>query len=221
MVFPKNCLSCGNEGSYICPVCLAKVKPARPRCSYCGIASINGVTHGRCTQKQGLDGLISVWEYEGVIRKALLALKYKYATEISSLVSGHIIKKLKSKGFSFRVPDSATLVPIPIYWYRQNTRGFNQSIEIGRVVAAQMGWKFAPDILTKRKSTVSQVELKGGPRRENLKGVFVVSPGIRIKKYPNPLLFDDVFTTGSTLHEAAQALKLAGIKEVWGLTIAR
>jgi len=35
------------------------------------------------------------------------------------------------------------------------------------------------------------------------------------------LLIDDVWTTGATLKAAAQALKKAGAKGVWGLTIAR
>jgi orotate phosphoribosyltransferase len=31
----------------------------------------------------------------------------------------------------------------------------------------------------------------------------------------------DVFTTGSTIKEAAKVLKKAGIEKVWGMTIAR
>lgn len=35
------------------------------------------------------------------------------------------------------------------------------------------------------------------------------------------LIFDDVVTTGSTLREACNTLKRAGVQKVWGLTIAR
>jgi predicted amidophosphoribosyltransferase len=84
-----------------------------------------------------------------------------------------------------------------------------------------MGWKFIPDLLIKNKSTASQVELKGDDRRQNLHGVFSLNPSYILSTIPNILLFDDVFTTGSTLREAAKVLKRAGVEKVWGLTIAR
>jgi predicted amidophosphoribosyltransferase len=68
-------------------------------------------------------------------------------------------------------------------------------------------------------STASQVELKGDERRQNLKGGFAPNPKIQL---PDSIrLFDDVFTTGSTIREAAKVLKRAVVKKVWALTIAR
>jgi predicted amidophosphoribosyltransferase len=32
---------------------------------------------------------------------------------------------------------------------------------------------------------------------------------------------DDVWTTGATMRECAKVLKQSGVKEVWGLTLAR
>jgi predicted amidophosphoribosyltransferase len=100
-------------------------------------------------------------------------------------------------------------------------RGFNQSEEIGKLVAREMGWGFVPDLLVKNKSTASQVELSVKERKENLQGVFSLSPNISISECPSIVLFDDVFTTGSTLKEAAKVLRHAGVEKVWGMTIAR
>lgn len=220
LLFPKSCLGCGRSGGYICSDCVAKVRLAQPICPYCERASIDGITHVRCQKKFGLDGLISIWEYEGVIRKAILALKYKYATLVGQELMDHFLHQLLT---GFLPVDSKVLIPIPLYWYRENTRGFNQSIEIGKSVAATMNWKFMPDLLIKKEPTISQVELKGDERRQNLRGVFAVNP-IRESLFINlksVVVFDDVFTTGSTLREAAKVLKRAGVSKVWGLTIAR
>lgn len=68
-----------------------------------------------------------------------------------------------------------------------------------------MGWEFLPDLLIKREPTAPQVELKGDERRQNLKGVFGLNSKIQL---PNSvIIFDDVFTTGSTLREAAKSSK--------------
>ena len=87
------------------------------------------------------------------------------------------------------------------------------------MVAIAMNWTFLPDLLIKKQSTLSQVELKGDERRQNLKGAFTLNLKVQIPD--SVLLFDDVFTTGSTIRESGKVLKRAGVKKVWGLTIAR
>lgn len=216
LVFPKTCLSCGSEGRYICRDCMGKVPHAQPICPYCKHPSIDGATHINCLKKLGIDGLTSIWKYEGVVKKAILALKYKYATEIGKEISEYAITSLSSLVF----PTAYNLVPIPIYWHKQNTRGFNQSIELGGNIAENLRLKFIPDLLIKHKSTISQVELSGEERRQNLRNVFILNPSYQLLA-TDYLLFDDVFTTGSTLFEATKVLKRRGVKRVWGLTIAR
>jgi len=215
LIFPKTCLGCGKEGKYICENCLARVKLLKPACPYCEKASIDGFTHVKCRKKYGLDSLTSIWDYEGVIKKAILALKYKYSTEAGRELSSLFVRELKKSNLI----KEGTLVPIPIHWQRENVRGFNQSVEIGRVVAKEMGWGFIPNLLVKNRTTMSQVELSVEERKQNLKGVFSLSPGFKMSD--SIILFDDVFTTGSTLKEAAKVLKHAGVQKVWGLTIAR
>lgn len=215
-VFPKNCLGCNRSGVYICPACMSKVRVLRPVCPYCERPSIDGFTHPKCAKKYGLDGLISLWKYEGVVKKAIWAIKFKYATEVGEELSGICAENLRNilpSGYGFEA-----VVPIPIHWHRQNVRGFNQSQLIGKVVARQLGWKFEPDLLIKKLPTASQVDIPVSERKRNLRGVFEIK-GTHVPA--SAVLFDDVFTTGSTLKEAAKTLKRAGVKKVWGLTLAR
>ncbi len=218
LVFPKNCLECGNSGGYICESCLKKVRGANLVCSECGRYSFGGKTHKYCRRGQCLDGTVSIWKYEGVMRKAVIKLKYNFAYEIAKELVQKSIFEIKNRTSFPR----AILVPIPLHRRRQNWRGFNQAEEIGRLVADEFGWKFLPNLLVRKISTLPQVSLSRERRRENVKEVFSLNPIYRSLTFRDNLflIFDDVWTTGSTIKEACKVLKKAGAKEVWGLTIA-
>ena len=203
IIFPRTCFGCGKEGSYLCEECVAEVGVPKP-----------------IYKSYPLGGLITIWKYEGAIRKAIIALKYKFASDIAEELAEEasaVIRKRK-----LYLPKDPVLVSIPLHTLRANWRGFNQSEEIGKSLASKMGWKFIPDLLTKTKSTASQAELKKEKRLFNLMGAFSLNPRYRKIRISFPIvLFDDVFTTGSTLKEAARALKSCGANKVWGLTLVR
>ncbi|KKU57490.1 MAG: Amidophosphoribosyltransferase-like protein [Candidatus Amesbacteria bacterium GW2011_GWA2_47_11b] len=182
LIFPKKCFGCGQEGSYICPLCQEKLKIASPICPVCTRPSGQGFTHPRCSYELSPDGLTSIWEYEGGIRRAILSLKYKFAYEVSQKIAELVVEKLKKK--KVFLPVRPVLIPVPLHRQRQN-------------------------------------ELKRKERVENVKGTFLINKKYRPLR-PRPLLlFDDVWTTGSTIREAAKTLKKAGAREVWGLTITK
>jgi ComF family protein len=222
LIFPRLCLGCKKEGRYLCDTCLQKVWFPKPICPVCTRASIDGMTHIRCQRPQNLDGLISLWRYDGVVRKAILGLKYKFALEIAHELADLVIDVLKNHNSSFIFHNSFILVPIPLHWQRENWRGFNQEREIGKIMARKIGWKFIPDLLIRKSSTVPQAELKREQRLTNVRDVFTLNSNYKIlnTKY-SILLFDDVWTTGSTMREAAKVLKRNGFKHVWGLTLCR
>jgi competence protein ComFC len=220
LLFPKNCLGCKKEGGYMCPDCVQKTRLLKQVCPYCEKASIDGFTHTKCRKKYGLDGLTSVWKYEGVIKNAILSLKYKYATEIVREICGYYMPELRN--LLFVVSSSSILVPIPIYWYKENIRGFNQSADIGKIIARELGWGYNSGLLFRKKSVKPQAGLTVAERKKNLKGVFAIYTQNPTLDLPGSVvLFDDVFTTGSTLHEACKILKKSGVERVWGMTIAR
>ncbi len=161
---------------------------------------------------------LSIFRYEGVVRKAIIALKYKYSTEIAKELANICVTNLHLMSFTKK---NYLLVPIPLHWQRQNIRGFNQAEEVGELVTKGMNWKYEPNLLIKKISTKPQVGLKSATRHENLKDVFSLNPECPIPKNYSFILFDDVATTGSTLREAAKVLKHAGMKNILGLTIAR
>ena len=198
LIFPKKCLECKTSGKYICADCLKKVPP------------------GGWTNRE----TYSCFKYEGVIRKAIIALKYKYTVELVGELAGCVLGVLERS--SLFIIHNSCLVPIPLHWYRKNVRGFNQSEEVGKIVARKMKWKFAPDLLIRSKSTTPQAQLTGSARRKNLRGAFALNPVYSLYALRYPLvLFDDVLTTGSTLLEASKVLRKSGIEKIFCLTIAK
>ena len=79
-----------------------------------------------------------------------------------------------------------------------------------------------PDLLIKVEDTHPQVHLNKQQRHLNISGKFTINKKYSEKfKYYPLYIFDDVWTTGSTIKEAGRVLKEAGFKNVWGVTIAR
>lgn len=193
LVFPKNCLECGSSGSYICDVCLANVGRGSPP---------------------------ALFKYQGVIKKAILALKYKFVGDVAGELSRVCIQRLKERRLAFK---NVVLVPVPLHRKRKNWRGFNQTEEVGTLIAKDMGWEYKPRLLQRILASTPQVGLTGTERARNIRGKFAVNTEQK-EKIGNQkpiIVFDDVWTTGATVREAIGELKKGGFKSVWGLTIAR
>ncbi len=192
-IFPKKCLECSASGKYICPNCLEKVRRGQYR-----------------------NNNYSIFKYKGVIRRAIITIKYKFAYDIAEELASICVDRLKTYGLWH----NANLVPIPLDRKRENFRGFNQTEILGKKIAEKLNLKFIPDLLIKTKETKHQVGLKGVDRKNNLKNVFEVNKLYIQYTIPNILLFDDVYTTGTTINEAKKTLQNADFKNIKSLTIA-
>jgi len=213
--FPRRCLGCGQWGHYFCQECVKKIKLIeRPICPVCGQAAIGGKTHPRCQTKYSLDGLTSIFVYESLIKEAIGQLKYKFITDLAEELVNLVPE---SKLYS----EAKILLPLPLHPRRQRWRGFNQAELLGEILAKKFNWPLRREVLERYRYTQPQVKLKAKERKKNIRGAFRIKPKVKIDKQLKVWLFDDVWTTGSTLREAGQVLKRAGTEEVWGLTLAR
>ena len=217
-VYPKMCVGCGEWGSFLCKVCRDRLDFVDQICPMCGEETPMGWTHSRCKSKYGMDGLIALYEYkEPVMRSVIDGIKYGFNRDLVQIV-------LENFQFETGVKFDY-LVPIPLHRYRENWRGFNQAEEIAQVIGARLLVSCAR-ILKRIRNTKQQVTMKTKEdREENIKGAFALDltssrlrgAGLRGKKV---LLVDDVFTSGADMREGTKILKKAGVKVVWGLTLA-
>ncbi len=178
------------------------------------------MTHPRCQTKYSLDGLTSIFHYDGIIREAVKTLKYRLVTDLArEFVS--LIPPSFPNLYTLNTKLSI-LIPIPLHPSRFRDRGFNQAEVLGRHLEGSLHIPIRNDILRRVKATTPQVAMKDRKKRlDNMKGVFALHHDACLLSQGTFILFDDVFTTGATMRAAGEALKRAGAKYVWAVTMAR
>ena len=228
LLFPKRCIGCGKIGSYICLRCRKTMHPLTIlKCPVCEKPAFDGATHPRCKTRYGIDGLTSFFRYDGIVKKAVKELKYRFVTDIVhelfdcipqfSRLSFSLIRS------SYLESRLSCILPVPLHASRLRFRGFNQAEVIGKELSKRFNIPLQRNYLLRKKMTLPQVEMKVRENRlQNMKDVFIVRyPVSSSHRHAVALLVDDVFTTGATLRSAASVLKHARVKYVWGVTIAQ
>lgn len=225
LIFPKHCAGCNHEGSYLCLNCQKLITQKDLICPRCRKIAFGGLTHPVCQRWYALDGLWSFGAFEGVLRKSIQKLKYRWITEHADILMGQVIQylALSSPIFLDQIKKDRgvgwVIVPVPLHWQRQNWRGFNQSSLIAKKLADSLGIKYL-EALKRTKNTHTQTTFDAATRRQNIKNAFSLLT-TTYQLPPNILLIDDVWTTGSTIQECCFVLKKHGVKKVWAITLAR
>lgn len=225
-LFPKFCLGCGKEKTYLCPECFAKINifPI-PVCPYCEKISPAGKICKSC--QQNLNGFIAAGPYrDELLRKTIDVFKYRFVKELATPLAFFIWKFLeKNQEIEFvKNPLDFLIVPIPLHKRKKRERGFNQAEEIGKVLSPLLKIPVRDDVLIRKRYTKPQAKIKDNKEREkNIKDAFEINQKIKLGSLKNKkiILLDDVATTLSTIEEAAKVLKENNAKEVWGLTVAK
>lgn len=112
------------------------------------------------------------------------------------------------------------VVPIPHHWTQRLFAAHLPPVTMARVLGRCLNVPAAAHLLAKSRRTPSQSKLPPSRRRANLRGAFCIAGGARLSG-ETVLLVDDVLTTGTTCHRAAQVLKKAGAGPILAAVIAR
>ena len=206
----------------LCPSCRDRLAPRLggfcPRCGAMGqdAAAAPGLCLDCRLDGRPWDGFAFHGRYEGLLRELVLGFKFHGRLGQGRLLAGFLAaawRRAAARGGP-GCPDGTPdlLVPTPLHPRRLAWRGFNQSLELARLLGREIGAPLAPQALARLRDTVPQSSLPGRERRTNLTGAFAADPaqvaGRRV------LLIDDVMTTGATVETAAQALRRAGAVRV-------
>ena len=219
--FPKFCIGCKKIGRSICSSCYQEmVFIQKQMCPYCKKVSMYGYTHEACKAEKGIEGAMSLLEYQGITKKFIKDIKYQrifseledFFLLLPSCKKEEVIKNISLYQIDY-------ILPIPLHKQKQKIRGFNQAEKIAEYIAKYIKVPVI-DILDRQKNTSPQAQIKKKQDREvNIKNAFKYK-GKSEHIGKNILLIDDLFTTGSTTKEATKELKEKGIKDVFVFTLA-
>ena len=206
LIFPPVCGICNKKiNTYLCEKCEKEIN------------KITCVGENRYDNKY-FSTHMYLFKYEGIIRNKIISYKFNDKPYLYKTFCEFIVKNKKVCEFLKKYD---IIISVPMYKKKKNQRGYNQSELIAKETAKKVeNIEYRNDILIKIRNTAKQSSLNKEQRKENLKNAYVVNN----KEYilnKNILIFDDIYTTGSTANECAKMLKEAGAKDVGILTIAK
>ena len=212
--------------TFVCIDCWSKIKWLKdPYCSKCSrplsstFESIPTFLCPECRrQNVHFNRAFIPTLYEGVMKKVIHLLKYNKKTGIMRTLEKIIRSYFNCLNSSFPCLD--LVVPIPLHRKKLRERGFNQAELIAKVVAKHLQVRLIKGNLKRTKATVTQTSLDREERRRNLREAFTIKNRDEFQA-KNVLLVDDVYTTGTTIKEAAKVLKQARVKDVYVFALAR
>lgn len=201
------CASCGGKAEYVRePVCKKCGKPLDDgRKEYCF-----DCVHHKHEFVQGK----ALWVYRGEVRESIYRFKYHGRQEYAKFYARELVRVY---GGWIRRCGIDAIVPIPLFKRRQHRRGFNQAQLIAREVSRQTDVPMRSNLLVRVRDTRAQKELNDEERKNNLKRAFKTTENkVQLKHI---LLIDDIYTTGSTMNEAAMELKRSGAERIYCLSV--
>lgn len=231
LILPGQCKVCQQplarlRDRFICSNCWAKVELILPpQCYRCGKAlapSFIDIESPICktcqNEKRYFYQARAVGYYRGVLKEAVLLLKFGKKTGLSQMMGDLLVDVLKKQPEMAAEIDA--ILPVPLHWWRRYSRGFNQSELLASVLSKYLHRPLLTKLLQRTRATTPQTTLKRKERLENIKGAFKVKHPDKIAN-KTLLLVDDVYTTGATVNECAKVLSRARAKRVYVLTLAR
>ena len=216
LVFPQTCVHCENEGQLLCGGCLDDAaRIGNEACRSCGIQLEYGSRCGKCAEAPpALARVTAVFQFEGAMRDAVHALKYRDLRAIAPALGAELAADVQARHRKIDV-----VAPVPLHRRRMRSRGYNQAELLARPVAARLGVPLSTDLLTRVTDSPSQALARNeSARSASVRNAFAASSEARGKRV---LLIDDVATTCSTLNACGRALRRAGAKSVGAAVLAR
>ena len=203
------------------------------RCSLCGqplISEKKTCLPCRNGPERSFDRIISLYPYMGKYQKAFASYKFGKRLSLGNFFAEKLWQGLDLLSLSINSAELG-LIPVPARPGKIKKNGWDQIEYLAKLL--EYGSPLKPELsipvirCLKRLPSETQKELNRENRLQNLKGRIIVRKTRNILSKQNVLLtvpktavvFDDVYTTGSTMDACAAALKAEGAENVYGICL--
>jgi ComF family protein len=199
----QDCVLCGSNsrGPLVCADCDRRFRRCAPEEAQDLAAAL------------AFDDALAVFDYRFPVDR--LIHRFKFAGDLA--VGRWLAHELARSVLALPAPD--LLVAPPLTAASLRARGFNQAIEIAKVVGRAVGARVDFTALVKVRDTAPQPALSARERRANLRGAFACR---RCFAGEHVAIVDDVLTTGATADALAHVLRQAGAGRIsaWSVALA-
>jgi ComF family protein len=225
LMFPVTCVLCGAPGDHgldLCSGCLRDLPGIDPCCARCALPLPTEVSNpgkavlcGACQSRAPPFTVCqAAFRYEEPLPALIAGIKFRGRLNLLRLLGLLLARRLRET--SADLPDA--IVPVPLHPSRLRKRGYNQALELARVVGRALAVPLDADCCARVLATTPQADLDQKARMKNMRGAF--SAMERVDGLHLAVL-DDVVTTGSTCNELARTLRGAGAARVDVWAVAR
>jgi ComF family protein len=227
LILPRYCAVCQRDIRSATNLCY-RCKPHLPdlaslmqsRCVRCfGVLSTAGcdrVCQVCQHEPLALDSIRYLWEYEGLARDLIRAMKYRPSAKLTRQAATTLYNSLSSL---YPTAEWDLIVPIPSSRSTFFFRLFHPCNELARAISEATSIPVGHPLI-RNSSRAPQASLDHTRRLARLSTLFELSlPEIINQK--RVLLIEDVITTGATISAAAYQLRKGGAKRVDCLALAR
>lgn len=223
-LFPRVCPLCGaivtKEEGLICRSCIPKAERLflrEPLCKKCGKQLESEIQEYcfDCTAHPKLfwQG-VSLFAYRDEAKESLMGFKYHNKREFADYYAEQLMGRY---GRRLRQAGAQAIIPVPLHVKKLQNRGYNQAEVLARRLGAALELPVYPRGLLRVQDTAPQKTLQGRQREKNLYHAF--RAGVMPEGLVSVILVDDIYTTGATMNACSAALKKAGVRRIFCVSV--
>ena len=216
LLLPRICLLCGDgaeEPYNLCTGCIRTLPRIDVFCRRCALP-LPAADSEVCAQCAGAPPpfrrATAAFRYVDPLDTLIRQLKYQRDLSVASTLGRLLAQRIAGETDADR-PEC--ILPVPLHVRRLRVRGFNQSLEIARTLAAGTGIPVKHHWVGRTRDTTVQSRAPSVRARHiNVRDAFTASR--RLARFRRVAILDDVVTTGATAAELARCILARGVESV-------